>query len=222
MSAAVWSPSMSKHRRYKISKSPLSSSCHSSSSLRLFSLPSVYDGILGLTETDGVNTIFYNLPNLTRSVDRINNAFDDAFLQKILDGRFLISDLFANTTELKNNFIVSGMARDLIEDLFNGSFDLTSLYQSFNQTINFEPFCRNHFLNYFLTVDNSSDAHILIEALCQMNIRSLIMDLNTFLDYLDHESIDRYVSMKGSSFRGVFLYLILVWKSFSIIEWERD
>ena len=165
----------------------------------MFSLPSVYDGILGLTESDGVNTIFYNLPNLTRSVDRINNAFNDTFLQKILDGKFLISDLFTNTTELKNNFIVSGMARDLIEDLFNGSFDLTSLYQTFNETINLQPFCRNHFLNYILTVDNSSDENILIEALCQMNVRNLTMDLNTFVDDLNHEAIDRYVSVQEKS-----------------------
>ncbi|CAF4993123.1 unnamed protein product, partial [Rotaria magnacalcarata] len=41
------------------------------SSLKNF-LPSVYDGILGLTETEGVNTVLYNLPNLTRSVDHIN------------------------------------------------------------------------------------------------------------------------------------------------------
>lgn len=88
------------------------------------------------------------------------------------------------------------MARDLIEDLFNGSFDLTSLYQTFNETINIEPFCRNHFLNYILTVDNSSDANILIQALCQMNIRSLSLDINTFLNNLNRDVIDEYVSIE--------------------------
>lgn len=149
---------------------------------------------MGLTETDGVNTVISNLPNLTRSVDQINNAFNETFLQKILDGKFLISDLFSNTTDLKNKFIVSGMARDVIEDLFNGSFDLTDLYETFNDTINFEPFCRNHFLNHILTVDNSTDASVLIEALCQMNIRNLTSDFNSFLNDLNRTVTDGYVS----------------------------
>ena len=182
------------------------------------SLPSVYDGILGLTETDGVNTVIYNLPNLTRSVDRINNAFNETFLQKILDGKFLISDLFSNTTELKNKFIVSGMARDVIEDLFNGSFDLTDLYETFNGTINFEPFCRNQFLNYVLTVDNSTDASVLIEALCQMNIRNLTSDINIFLNDLNRDVIDRYVSSRDCPRGEKCLDFVLVWKFISIIE----
>lgn len=160
----------------------------------MFSLPSVYDGILGLTETDGVNTVISNLPNLTRSVDRINNAFNDTFLLKILDGKFLISDLFSNTTELKNKFIVSGMPRDVIEDLFNGTFNLTHLYETFNETINIEPFCRNQFLNNILTVDNSTDERIVIDALCQMNIRKLTPDINFFLNELNRDAINRYVS----------------------------
>ncbi len=162
--------------------------------MNIFSLPSVYDGILRLTKEDGVNTVFTNLPNLTRSVDHINNAFNDTFFQKLLDGKFLISDLFNNTNVLRNDLSKSGMSKDLIDDLLNGSFDLTDVYNTFNSTINFEPFCRNHFLNHILTVDNSTEANVLIQALCQLNIRNLTMDLKTFLNDLNRDVIDRYVS----------------------------
>jgi hypothetical protein len=86
------------------------------------------------------------------------------------------------------------MPRDLIENLFNGSFDLTDIYETFNNTIDLEPFCRNDFLNHILTVDNSTDADILIKALCQLNIRNLTMDISTFVDNLDKDLINRYVS----------------------------
>jgi hypothetical protein len=86
------------------------------------------------------------------------------------------------------------MPTDLIENLFNGSFDLTDIYETFNNTIDLEPFCRNDFLNHILTVDNSTDADILIKALCQLNIRNLTMDISTFVDNLDKDLINRYVS----------------------------
>ena len=138
--------------------------------------------------------MFRNLPNLTRSVDLINNAFDDTFFQKLLDGKFSIADLFNNANELKGDLFKSGMSKDLIEDLLNGSFDLTDVYNTFNSTINFEPFCRNHFLNHILTVDNSTETDLLIQALCQLNIRNLTMDLNTILNDLNKDVINRYVS----------------------------
>ncbi len=176
--------------------------------MKNFSLPSVYDGILGLTKTDGVNTVFNNLPNLTRSVDHINNAFNDTFFQKLLDGKFLITDLFNNTNELKNDLFKSGMSKDLIDDLLNGSFDLTDLYNTFNDTINFEPFCRNHFLNHILTVDNSTDANILIQALCQLNIRNFTMDLNVFVNDLNYDMINRYVSLKNYKQKNNWPFLL--------------
>ena len=114
----------------------------------------------------------------------------------ILDGKFFISDLFNQTDGLKKDLLVSGMSRDLIENLFNGSFDLVDVYKTFNNTIDFEPFCRNHFLNHILTVDNSTDVNILIQALCQMNIRNLTMDINTFVNDLNHDVINRYVSSR--------------------------
>ncbi|UJR36135.1 hypothetical protein I4U23_028869 [Adineta vaga] len=161
------------------------------SSLRNY-LPSVYDGILGLTETEGVNTVLYNLPNLTRSVDRINNAFNDTFLQKILDGKFYMSDLFNDTKRLKNDLVLTGLSNDLIDHFLNGSFDLTEIYNTFNKTINLEPFCRTSFLNHILTIDNSNNADIAIKALCQLNIRNLTMDLSTFINDLNHETLDGY------------------------------
>ncbi len=114
-----------------------------------------------------------------------------------MDGKFFISDLFNNTDELRADLSKSGMSKDLIENLLNGSFDLTDVYNTFNDTINFEPFCRNHFLNHILTVDNSTEANLLIQALCQLNIRNLTMDLNTFLNDLNHDVINRYVSLKN-------------------------
>ena len=163
-----------------------------------FSLPSVYDGILGLTETEGVNTVFYKLPNLTHSVDRINNAFNDTFLQKILDGKFYMYDLFNNTRELKNDLLLTGMPNDLIDDFLNGTFDLTEIYNSFNKTIDIRPFCQNDFLNHFLTVDNSNDSQIAVQALCNLNIRNLTMDLNTFNNELNRDVINKYVSFVKS------------------------
>ncbi|CAF0869889.1 unnamed protein product [Rotaria sordida] len=154
--------------------------------------PSVYDGILGLTETEGVNTVLYNLPNLTRSVDHINNAFNDTFLQKILDGEFFMYDLFNNTNELKNNLLLTGMPNDLINDFLNGSFNLTEIYDTFNQTINLESFCRNDFLNHLLTVDNLTNPDIVIQALCQLNVRNLTKDINTFLSQLNYDKINKY------------------------------
>jgi len=85
------------------------------------------------------------------------------------------------------------MSNDLIEILFNSSFNLTEIYNTFNQTINFEGFCRTNFLNFFLTVDNSTDVDILIQALCQLNLRNLILDLNTFINDLDYDVINQYV-----------------------------
>ncbi|CAF4498656.1 unnamed protein product [Rotaria socialis] len=161
------------------------------SSLKNF-LPSVYDGILGLTETEGVNTVLYNLPNLTRSVDHINSAFNDTFLQKLLDGKFLMHDLFNNTNQLKNDLLLTGMPNDLIDHFLNGSFNLTEIYDTFNKTINLEPFCRNDFLNYFLTIDNSTNATIVIQTLCQLNVRNLTMDLSTFANELNHDTINKY------------------------------
>ncbi|CAF1365146.1 unnamed protein product [Adineta ricciae] len=155
-------------------------------------LPSVYDGILGLTEAEGVNTVLYNLPNLTRSVDHINNAFNDTFLQKLLDGRFSIADLFNNTKELRTDLIQTGLSNDLVDDFLNGSFDLTEIYNSFNKTINLEPFCRMSFLNHILTVDDSDNAEIVIKALCQLNVRNLTMDLNTFINDLNIDTLNRY------------------------------
>lgn len=158
-----------------------------------FSLPSVYDGILGLTKTEGVNTVFYKLPNLTRSVDHINQAFNDTFFQKLLDGKFYLYDLFNNTDDLKRSLLTTGISNDLLEILLNGSFNLTEIYDKFNQTINLENFCRNNFLNHFLTIDNSTEVDILIQTLCQLNIRNLIMDLNLFRNDLDFELIKQYV-----------------------------
>ncbi|CAF2805540.1 unnamed protein product [Rotaria sp. Silwood2] len=161
------------------------------SSLRNY-FPSVYDGILGLTDTEGVNTLLYNLPNLTRSVDHINNAFNDTFLQKILDGKFYMYDLFNNTNEFKNDLLLTGMPNDSIDHFLNGSFNLTEIYETFNKTINIEPFCRNHFLNHFLTVDNSTNPDIVIQALCQLNIRNLTMDISTFINQLNYDTINQY------------------------------
>ncbi|CAF1416980.1 unnamed protein product [Rotaria magnacalcarata] len=161
------------------------------SSLKNF-LPSVYDGILGLTETEGVNTVLYNLPNLTRSVDHINSAFNDTFLQKLLDGKFFMHDLFNNTNQFKNDLLLTGMPNDLIDYFLNGSFNLTEIYDTFNTTINLEPFCRNDFLNYFLTIDNSTNATIVIQTLCQLNVRNLTMDLSTFANELNHDTINKY------------------------------
>ncbi|CAF3377231.1 unnamed protein product [Rotaria sp. Silwood1] len=161
------------------------------SSLRNY-FPSVYDGILGLTQTEGVNTVLNNLPNLTRSVDHINNAFNDTFLLKILDGQFHIYDLFNNTNELKNVLLLTGMPNDLIDHFLNGSFNLTEIYDTFNKTINIEPFCRNDFLNHLLTVDNLTNPDIVIQALCQLNIRNLTMDINTFINQLNYNTINKY------------------------------
>jgi hypothetical protein len=85
------------------------------------------------------------------------------------------------------------MSNDLIEDFFNGSFDLTEIYKTFNETINFESFCRKDFLNHILTVDNSTDVDILIQALCQLSIRDLTMDMNIFVNELNYNMINRYV-----------------------------
>ena len=87
------------------------------------------------------------------------------------------------------------MPKDLIDDFLNGSFNLTEIYDTFNRTINIEPFCRNDFLNYILTVDNSTDADILVQALCQLNIRSLMMDMNRFLDEFNQNLVNEYVSL---------------------------
>jgi hypothetical protein len=85
------------------------------------------------------------------------------------------------------------MSNDLFENLFNGEFNLTEIYNTFNQTIDFEGFCRNNFLNHFLTVDNSTNVDILIQALCQLNLRNLTLDLNTFINDLNYDVINKYV-----------------------------
>jgi len=95
---------------------------------------------------------------------------------------------------LKNDLLVTGMPNDLINDFLNGSFDLTEIYNTFNKTINIEPFCRNDFLNHILTVDNSPNADIVVQALCHLNIRNLTMDLNSFLNELNYDTINKYVS----------------------------
>ena len=110
------------------------------------------------------------------------------------------------------------MPKDLMDDLLNGSFDLTDVYNTFNSTINFEPFCRTHFLNHILTVDNSTEANVLVEALCQLNIRKLSSDLNTVLNELNRDKIDRYVSRRNSKRKNIFCCFLLVSKSFSIIK----
>jgi hypothetical protein len=176
-----------------------------------FSLPSVYDGILGLTQTEGIDIVFQNLPNLTRSIDRINYAFNDTFLQKLLDGKFYINDLFNNTNELEKELLLTGMPKDVIEDFLNGSFDLTEIYKTFNKTINFEPFCRDDFLNHILTVDNSTNADIAVQALCHLNIRNLTMDINTFFNELDQDRINTYVSAQFlSTKKNFFLYISFI------------
>lgn len=174
-----------------------------------FSLPSVYDGILGLTETEGVNNVLYNLPNLTRSVEHINNAFNDTFLQKLLDGEFFVYDLFNNTNQMKNDLLSTGLSSDLIDYLLEGSFNLTEIYDTFNKTINIESFCRNSLLNHFLTIDNSTNSSIVIQTLCQLNIRNLTMDLGRFINELNYDTLNKYVSVYLSYNQSIHILLFL-------------
>jgi hypothetical protein len=120
-------------------------------------------------------------------------------------------DLFNNTNELKNDLLSTGMSNDLFEDFLNGSFDLVEIYNTFNKTINIEPFCRDNFLNHLLTVDNSTNADIVVQALCHLNIRNLTVDLNTFLNELNRDNINKYVSfIKHFSIKIYFAFLSLV------------
>lgn len=138
--------------------------------------------------------VFVNLPNLTRSVDRINDAFNESFVQKVLDGKFLIDDLFNETKELRKTLLASGMPPDIMEDLLNGSFNLSDLYETFNQTINIEPFCRENLLNNLITIDNSTRADEVVKALCNLNIRKFTMDLSFFLNEIQPDTLNAYVS----------------------------
>lgn len=160
----------------------------------MFSLPSVYNGILGLSQTEGMAMVFSNLPNLTQSVRRINDAFNETFFQKVLDGEFLLQDLFNNSEDLRKTLNQTGMPSDLIDHLLNGQFNLTDFYRTFNGTINFEPTCRNRFLNNFITIDQEQNAEPLIRALCQANLRQLLTDLNFFSNELKSETLNTYVS----------------------------
>lgn len=109
------------------------------------------------------------------------------------------------------------MSNDLIDNLLNGSFNLTEIYNTFNQSINFEGFCRKNFLNHILTVDNSTDAEILIQALCQLNIRNLTSDMNMFLNDINYDVINRYVRIL-SLILLINQNFVLVCKSFTIIR----
>ena len=138
--------------------------------------------------------VFSNLPNLTQSVQRINDAFNETFLQKVLDGEFLIEDLFDNPKELRQKLNASGMADDLADHLLTGSFNLTEFYRTFNGTIDFEPTCRQRFLNYFITIDNDENVQPLIQAVCQANLRQLLTDMNFFSNELQSDVLNTYVS----------------------------
>ena len=154
----------------------------------------MYNGIVGLTKTDGVNMVFKNLPNITRSVDRINEAFNETFIQKFLDGQFIVEDLFSESEKLRHFLQSTSMSNELINDLLNGSFNLTEIYQTFNETVNIEPFCRDQFLNHLLTIDNQTTNDLLVQSLCHINIRNLTTDLNYFLTEYQPDVLNNYVS----------------------------
>lgn len=153
----------------------------------------MYDGILGLTKTEGVNNLFYNLPNLTHSVEQINYALNETFFEKIFNGTFAVRDLFSNVDQLKADLVKENMPNDIVDSIFNGTIHLTDIYENFNQTIEFQSFCQENFLKHFLTVDNSTQVDSLIEVLCQLNLRSLITDWNFFAKNLNRPVIDQYV-----------------------------
>ena len=165
--------------------------------------------------------VFVNLPNLTRSVDRINDAFNESFVQKMLDGKFLIDDLFNETKELRKTLLASGMPPDIMDDLLNGSFNLSDIYDTFNQTIDIEPFCRESLLNNLITIDNSTRADELVKALCNLNIRKLTTDLSFFLNEIQSETLNAYVSEIELSTPS-FCTLIVVREYLSFDKWRRN
>ena len=165
--------------------------------------------------------VFVNLPNLTRSVDRINDAFNESFVQKVLDGKFLIDDLFNETKELRKTLLASGMPPDIMEDLLNGSFNLSDLYETFNQTIDIEPFCRESLLNNLITIDNSTRADELVKALCNLNVRKFTMDLSFFLNEIQPDILNAYVSEIELS-PPSFCTLIVVREYLSFDKWRRN
>ena len=138
--------------------------------------------------------VFVNLPNLTRSVDRINDAFNESFVQKVLDGQFLVDDLFNETKELRKDLLAAGMPQEVMNDLLNGSFNLSDLYETFNQTIDVEPFCRESLLKHLITIDNGTNPEQLVQALCHLNVRKLTMDLSFFLNEIQSDTLNAYVS----------------------------
>ena len=111
----------------------------------------------------------------------------------MLDGKFLVEDLFNSTEQLRKDLLTHGMPTDLMNDLLNGSVNLTEFYQNFNGSIDIEPFCRKDFLNHLITIDNSTQTDVLVQALCHLNMRKLLANMNFFTNEMDIDTINNYV-----------------------------